>query len=200
MPKDIAIISYNLDPGSSLTSDAVIIRDTLNAAGYSAVLVHQWSLKETDAANFKSADEWEKYDGVVICNFYGFWNLRELIRSGRPVICANVGYADDLGMGEQVVEHISEDDFTVINNTHPIVTGLPLGSIDVGSPVWLDSLSTFNHHVNNLITTLSNKPVLAAHKTKPIVYFGWYRMSQASAGSQLFDILRRCANWVFSGP
>ena len=200
MGKDIAVISYNLNPGSSLTADAVVFRDTLNGAGYSAKLVHQWSINEPNASYFKSEKDWERYDGIVICGFYGAWNLRELIRSGRPVICANVGYVDDLGLGEVIQEHISEDDFTVANNTHPITTGYSLGSLDIGNPVWVDSIATNNHLVEILITTLSNSAVLVVHKTHPLVYFGWYRMSQTSESSPLFDFLLKSAKWAFSGP
>ena len=128
MAKKVAVISYNLNPSSPLTADAVVFRDTLNAAGFAAKLVHQWSLDETNSSTFKPATYWHAYDGIVICNFYGTWNLREVILSKRPVICANVGYADDLGLGEALKEHISEDDFNVINNTKPITLGLPLGS------------------------------------------------------------------------
>ena len=39
MPKDIAVVSYNLSTKSSLTQDAVVIRDTLNSNGYDAELV-----------------------------------------------------------------------------------------------------------------------------------------------------------------
>jgi hypothetical protein len=202
MAKDIAVVSYNLNSGSSLTQDAIVFRDTLNSNGYSAELVHQWSFNEPNGSYFKSERDWEKYDGIVICGFYGYWNLRELIRSGRPVISANNGFADDLGLGEVLQEHVSEDDFNVVNNTHPITSGagLSLGALDIGSAVWVDSISTHNHHVDVLVTTLANRAVLAAHKEYPLVYFGWYRMSQASAGSALFDLLVQSANWTFSGP
>lgn len=199
MPKDIAVVSYNLDPASSLTADAIAIRDKLNSAGYSAELVHQWVFNEPNTSYFKLAKYWEKFDGVVICNFYVSWNLRELIQARRPVMCVNAGYVDDLGLGEGVQEHISEDDFNVINNSHPITTGMALGAIDIGNPVWLDSVSTQNKHVDVLVTSLANQAVLLAHKTEPLTYFGWYRMSQASAGP-LFDLLVRAANWTFSGP
>jgi len=202
MPKDIAVVSYNLDPAASLTQDAIKFRDALNANGYSAQLVHQWAFNEPSAADFKAEAWWEKYDGVVICNFYGIWNLRELIRAGRPVICANAGYVDDLGLGETLAQHFSEDEFNVVNAAHPIVTGaaLPAGPVDIGSDVWTDSVSTFNHHVDVLVTTLAGQPVLAAHKTHPLVYFGWYRMSQATAGGPAFKLLVSAANWAFSGP
>lgn len=202
MPKDIAVVSYDLNPSSSLTSDAVVIRDQLNGGGYSAELVHQWVFDETNSSYFKKAEYWERYDGVVVCNFYGSWNLRELIRAGRPVMCVNAGYADDLGLGERQQEHVSQDVFNVVNNTHPITAGagLPAGTVDIGDPIWVDSISTFNHHVDVLMTTLANQAVLVAHKTQPLTYFGWYRMSQASAGSLLFKVLAQAANWTFSGP
>ncbi len=202
MPKDIAVVSYNLDPAASLTQDAIAFRDALNAGGYSAELVHQWSFDETNAAQFKPEAFWERYDGVVICNFYGFWNLRELIRAGRPVICANVGYGDDLGLAEAPAEHFPEDEFQVVNATHPITAGagLPVGTVDVGADVWTDAVSTFNHNVDVLVTTLANRPVLAAHRTQPLVYFGWYRMSQATAGGAAFKLLLQSANWAFRGP
>ena len=200
IPKDIVVISYNVNPGSSLTQDAIVFRDTLNDAGYSAELVHQWSLNEPNATYYKFDEDWERYDGIVICGFYGYWNLRELIRSGRPVMCANAGFVDDLGLGEARQEHMFEDEFTVVNNTHPITSTLSLGAIDIGNPVWVDSVSAFNHHVDVMINTLANRAVLLAHKTHPLVYFGWYRMSQALAGSVLFDLLIKSANWVFSGP
>ena len=200
MPKDIAVISYNLNPMSSLTADAIVFRDTLNDNGYSAELVHQWSLNEPNTSYFKSNRDWERYDGIVICGFYGLWNLRELILSGRPVICANAGFADDLGMGEAIAEHMYEDDFNIVNNTHPISAGFSLGSIDIGGSVWVDSITTHNHYVDILVTTLANRAVLIAHKTHPLVYFGWYRMSQASTGSQLFELLVKSANWAFSRP
>jgi hypothetical protein len=202
MPKDIAVVSYDLNPTSSLTTDAVVIRDHLNNNGYSAQLVNQWVFNEPNAAFFKNADYWEKFDGVVICNFYVSWNLRELIKAGRPVMCVNAGYCDDLGLGANPAEHLSQDVFNVVNNTHPITAGvgLALGTVDIGSPVWTDSISTSNHHVDVLMTTLANQAVLVAHKTQPLSYFGWYRMSQASAGSQLFALLKQAANWTFSGP
>jgi hypothetical protein len=202
MAKDIAVVSYNLSTSSSLTQDAVVFRDTLNSNGYSADLVHQWAFNEPDSSNFKSEGDWERYDGVVICGFYGYWNLRELIRSGRPVVCANNGFADDLGLGERLHEHISEDDFNVVDDAHAITSGsgLSLGSLNIGSPVWVDSITTHNHHVDVLIETLASRAVLAAHKDHPFVYFGWYRMSQASSGSALFDLLVQSANWAFSGP
>ncbi len=202
MPKDIAVISYNLSHSSSLTADAVVFRDTLSDAGYSSELIHQWCFNEPNTSYFKSESEWERFDGIVICGFYGYWNLRELVKSGRPVVCANVGFADDLGLGERQQEHMSEDEFNVVDNTHPITSGagVALGALDVGNPVWVDSISTHNHHVDVLIKSLSNQTVLAAHKTHPMVYFGWYRMSQASAGSALFDLLVQSANWAFKGP
>jgi hypothetical protein len=200
MPKDIAVVSYDLDPTSSLTQDAVVIRDQLNKAGYAAELVHQWSFDETNSATFKTQEQWERYDGIVICNFYGAWNLRELIQASRPTLCVNAGYADDCGLAEGPRDHASEDKFNVINNSHPITTGIPLGVIDIGDPVFFDSVSTFNHHVDVLVTTLAGAAVLAAHKTHPLAYFAWYRMSQASAGSLLFKLLVQTANWTFSGP
>jgi len=202
MPKDIAVVSYNLDPNAALTTDAVAIQNALTASGYSAELVHQWAFNEPNAAQFKLQRDWERYDGVVICSFYGFWNLRELIVAGRPVICANVGFADDLGLGEAPQEHIQEDQFNIVNATHPIVAGagLALGPIDIGADVWTDSISTLNHHVDILATTLANRAVLTAHKTHPLVYFGWYRMSQATPNGAAFKLLTSAANWVFRGP
>ena len=197
--KRIAVVSYNLTPSSSSTQDAIVFRDTLNATGlYDARLVHQWSFDETQGPpTFKSAAQWARFHGVVICHFYFHWNLRELILSKAPVICANNGYADDLGVGEAPQEHISEDDFNVVNNAHPITGGTALGSIDVGGPIWTDSVSTHNHHVDVLVQTLSGRAVLAAHKTHKLVYFGWYRMSQATSGSPTLNWLKRSAQWAF---
>ncbi len=202
MPKDIAVVSYSLDPTASLTQDAIKFRDTLNSNGYSAQLVSQWVFNEPNTGEFKPQSYWERFDGVVICNFYGQWNLRELIRAGRPVILANAGYADDLGIGEQLKEHIPEDQFQVVNAAHPIIAGAGLGPgiIDVGADVWTDSISTHNHHVDVLVTTLANNAVLVAHKTHPLVYFGWYRLSQATPGGPAFSLLVQSANWAFSGP
>ena len=199
MPKDIAVISYNENIGSYQTQDAVVIRDTLINGGYSARLVHQYCLNETNAG-FLSDDDWEKYDGIVITNFYYYWNLRELIRSGRPVICTCHAYADDLGLGDRQYDHSREDDFNVVNNSHQITSGFPLGGMDIGDPVWFDSTSPHNHHVDVLVNSLSNWAVLAAHKTRPLVYFGWYRMSQASPDGTLHKLLLKSANWAFSGP
>jgi hypothetical protein len=197
--KRIAVVSYNLTPSSPLTQDAIVFRDRLNATGlYDAELVHQWAFDEQQSPpTFKSALHWTRYQGAVICGFYGAWNLRELILSKLPVICANNGYADDLGVGEAPQEHFSEDDFNVVNNTHPITSGGPLGSVDIGSPVWTDSVSTLNHHVDVLVQTLSGRAVLAAHKTHKLVYFGWYRLSLASSGSPVFDWLTKSAQWAF---
>ena len=72
--------------------------------------------------------------------------------------------------------------------------------VDIGAPVFFDSVSTHNHHVAVLVNTLAAQPVLAAHKTHPLTYFGWYRMSQASAGSPLLKLLVQAANWTFPGP
>jgi hypothetical protein len=52
MPKDIAVVSYNLNSGSSMTQDAVVIRDTLVNAGYDAELVHQWAFNEPNSSYF----------------------------------------------------------------------------------------------------------------------------------------------------
>jgi hypothetical protein len=199
MGKDIAVVSYDTNPASSLTADAVVMRDLLNANGYSAVLVHQWAFNEPNTATFKLEREWDKYDGIVIAGFYASWTLRELIMANRPVLCANGGYCDDLGLGEGVQEHISEDNFTLVNNTHPITTGLPLGAYNNNTNVFLDSISTFNHHVDVLINTLAGRCVLAAHKTHPLTYWAWYRMSQTTAGSPLQALFLKAANWTFSG-
>jgi hypothetical protein len=51
-----------------------------------------------------------------------------------------------------------------------------------------------------LVTTLASQAVLVAHKTHPLAYFGWYRMSLASAGSPRFKLLIQAAGWTFSGP
>lgn len=57
MPKDIAVVSYNLNLSSSRTADAIVIRDTLNNNGYSAQLVHQYCFNEVDRSNFKLEGE-----------------------------------------------------------------------------------------------------------------------------------------------
>ena len=194
----IAVVAYDLNPVDTLTADAVVFRDTLNASGYAAELVPQSWFDETAPATFKNAAAWRRYAGVVICGFYYFWNLRELILSRRPVICANIGYVDDLGMGENQQEHINEHMFNVVA-THPIITGAGLaqGGLDIGNGVWLDSTFTLDHRVNVLITTPANKAVLIAHQTHKLVYFGWYRMSDASPGSALFKLIVQSAKWAF---
>ncbi len=198
MKKNIAVVAYDLNPGSSLTSDAVVIQNDLNAAGYNATLVNQWVFNEPNAAYFKNAAYWSGFDGVVICNFYGTWNLRELILSQKPVICINSGYVDDLGLGEYLDEHISENTFHVINNTHPAMGGMALGTFTNPGAIWVDSISTFNHFVDILVTSLANQPLLVVHKSKKLAYFGWYRMSQAGAGSVLNKLLVSTAKWAFS--
>ena len=124
--------------------------------------------------------------------------MREVILSNSPVICANVGYVDDLGLGEAPLNHVPILDFTVTNNTHPITNGMPLGNVSIGGAVWADATSTLDHFVNVLAVTATTKqPVLIAHKTHQLVYFGWYRMSQAPVGSPLFQLLVRAAKWAF---
>src|SRR5271165_278908 len=196
--KRIAVVAYSLDKNDPLTADAIVFRDTLIKAGYKAELVPQSSFDETDATHFKTAAAWKRYDGIVICGFYVFWNLRELTLSQRPVICANIGYVDDLGLGEDQQEHVSEHLFNVVA-AHPIIAsaGLALGGLDIGSAVWLDSTFTLDHLVNVLITTPANKAVLIAHKTHKLVYFGWYRMSAASPASALFKLIVSAAKWAF---
>lgn len=201
MSKNVAVVSYNLNLDSAKTADAIIFRDTLNRNGYYAKLVHQWSLFESNETFFKSAQDWKQYDGIIICGFYSYWNLRELIRSGRPIICSNAAYVDDIGLGEPRTEQLCEDDFIVVDQIHPIIgeASLPLGSLAIGSPVSFNTISTDNHHVEVLVRSLSYRPVLVAHKTHPLVYFGWYGMSEASANSVLCDLLLQSANWAFSG-
>jgi hypothetical protein len=196
--KRIAVVAYDLNPGDPLTADAVVFLDTLNKAGYAADLVPQSWLNETDQATFKHATAWMDFDGIVICGFYSFWNLRELILSQRPVICANIGYVDDLGLGEDQQEHVNEHLFNVVAS-HSIITGAGLapGGLDIGNGVWLDSTLTIDHRVDVLITTQANKAVLIAHQTHKLVYFGWYRMSQASPGSPLFKLIVQAAKWAF---
>ena len=198
MPKRIAVLSYDLNPASLLTTDAVVVQNFLNASGYTATLVHQWRLDETNAAMFFSAAEWLRlFDGIVICEFYDFWNLREVILSKLPVLCLNSGYVDDLGLGEQPVTHASENECKITINTHPITLGLALGVHNTGNPVYADSVSTFDHNVQVLATTLVNNAVLVAHKTHKLIYFGWYQMSKASPGSLLFHLLKSAAAWAF---
>jgi hypothetical protein len=199
MPKKIAVISYSLTSSDTLTADANVFFSTLNNAGYQAELVPQSYLDES-APSFKNTAYWKGFNGIVICNFYYFWPLREIILSQVPVICANIGYVDDLGLAEQPVDHAAIASFTLSNNTHPITTGLALGSIAIGgsSSVWTDSTSTLDHDVTTLAVTSTTKhPILVAHKKLKLVYFGWYRMSQAPAGSPLFTLLVNAANWAF---
>jgi len=202
MPKDIAVVSYDLDPTSALTTDAIAVRDTLNANGYAAQLVHQWSFDETNPTTFKHAADWERYDGVVICNFYDAWPVRELVRAVRPTIMLNVGYVDDFGVGERLQDHTTENVFLVTDEKHPITAGagLPLGPVNIGTPVFYDSVSTLNHHVDVLLTSLANQAVLTAHKTEPLAYFAWYRFSAAQPNSPLRSLLAQTANWAFAGP
>jgi len=47
------------------------------------------------------------------------------------------------------------------------------------------------------IDTQANRPVLIAHQTHKLMYFGWYRMSQASPGSPLFKLIVQAAKWAF---
>ena len=197
MAKRIAVISYDLDPASPLTTDAVVVRNTLAAAGYQATLVDQGRLNESDPATFFSAAEWiREFDGIVICEFYEFWNLREVICSRLPIICLNSGYVDDLGLGEQSITHTPETACKVVLN-HPITAGLPIGIHNIGSAVYVDSVSVHDHFVDVLVTTVANNPVVIAHKTHKLVYFGWYRMSSASNGSALFKLLNQAAQWAF---
>jgi hypothetical protein len=194
--KKIAVVSYSLNPADPMTTDAVVFRDTLNQTGlYQASLVHQWALDET-SNHFLSAAKWKEFSGIVICNFYYYWNLREVILSKLPVICANIGYVDDLGLGEMPQEHVSEHKFNVVQ-AHAITQGFPVGGLGIGNSVWLDSTSTLDHRVDGLVTTMANRPVLVAHKTHKLVYFGWYRMSDAQSGSPLFQLLSQAAQWAF---
>src|SRR5690349_6082841 len=154
MPKDIAVVSYDLDPTSPLTTDAIVVRDTLDANGYNAQLVHQWALNEPNATTFKSASDWERYDGVVICSFYETWTTRELIRAGRPTVVLNSGYVDDFSLGERAQEHVAESTFVVTDDKHPITSGagLAAGETSAGAAVFFDSVSTLNHNVDVLAT------------------------------------------------
>ena len=196
MAKHIAILSYSLDKTDPLTADALVFQDIVMASGYTTTLLSQQVLNETSSSYMTVAD-WEKYQGVVICNFYYYWNLRELIQSRLPVLCANIGYVDDLGLAEMPQEHISADMFNVVA-AHPITAGLPLGGLNIGAPVWLDSTSTLDHLSDTLVTTAAKNPVLVAHKTHKLTYFGWYLMSDASVGSPLFSLLAHTAKWTFS--
>ena len=197
MAKRIAVISYDLDPNSPPTVDAVVVRDTLITAGYQATLVHQWRLNETNPATFFSAADWLRaFDGIVICDFYQFWNLREVILSKLPVICLNPGYADDLGLAEKQVTYTAETACKVVH-LHPITTGLAIGTHNLGNAVYVHSVSVQDHSVNVLATTVANNPTLIAHKTHKLVFFGWFRMSSASNGSALFKLLNQAAHWAF---
>ncbi len=196
--KHIAVVSYSLDPADELTQDAIVFRDTLNATGqFDATLIHQWRLNET-SGEFITAQDWKRFSGVVLCEFYEFWNLRELIVSGIPIICANVGYADDLGLAEAEQEELDAHEF-ILTQGHPITQGFLLGAFSIGQPVWSEATRPFiaDHLVEVLVTTTDAYPVLLAHKTHKIAYFGWYRMSQAQQGSALFKLLVNAAHWAF---
>ncbi len=200
MKKKIAVISYNLSPSASLTRDAMAVRDRLNGIGYDCELIHQWSLDESNTGYFKFDHEWERYDGIVICYFFGYWDVRELIKSGRPILCMNAHFADNFGLGTRRTEHKSEDEFVIVNNTHNIITSVPLsmGPIDFGNTIWTDSVNTTNQHVDTLVKSLGGQAVLTAHKSRQLAYFGWYRMSQAGSSDTTFRLLETTANWVFS--
>ena len=202
MKKHIAVVCYDdKTPTDPITANAVVMRDTLNQAGYDAVLVHQWSLDErarSRASPFKTAKDWKRYDGVVLAgSFYYSWPLVELILSQRPVICTNVGYVDDLGLGDAVHEDAAQQYYTVQTKGHAITAGQSVGGLDVGSHVWMDATWSLNHKVTVLVTTMAGNVVLAAHNKRPMVYFGWYRMTDAAAGSPLFSLLTNAAKWAF---
>jgi hypothetical protein len=194
--KRIAVVAYSLTIDDPLTVDSIAFMNCLNQSGvYNATLVSQSCLDETSKSYWEAA-RWKRFAGVVITNFYQFWNLRELILAKLPVICANVGYVDDLGLAEMPQEHIIDHQFNVIL-AHPITSGFPLGGLDIGNAVWVDSTSTLDHNVNSLITTAANRAVLVAHKTHKLVYFGWYRLSFAQPNSPLFKLLLQSAKWTF---
>ena len=203
MPKSIAVVSYDLDPNSPSTADAIVVRDTLNQAGYAAQLMSQGVFDETNAATFKLAAAWERWDGVVICGFYGFWNIRELIQAGRPVLCANPGYVDKFGLGEPPSAGAAND-LSVVDAAHPIIAGahLPAGALDIGNPVTPNGTSTGGDQFTDVLIKLlaTGQGVLVAHKSHPLSYFGWPQMSQATPGGVLITLLIQTANWTFTGP
>jgi hypothetical protein len=199
MPKTIAVVSYDVVSDNN----GGIVCNELNKLGYSAEHVHQWVFNETNPATFRKAAQWKKYDGIVMSgDFYAFWTLRELIRSGRPVICMNRGYVDDLGLGETTQDHPVQSVYKVVNATHPITAGAGLapGTFDFGEKSQFTSVSTHNHHVDVLLTTLASEPTLVAHKTERYTYFPWWRFESYSPENKVYHLLKHAAHWTFGGP
>jgi hypothetical protein len=183
--------------GAPTHPDARIIYEVTQDMGLEVDIVHQWVFNPNNALYMKES-ELERYDGIIYANIYGYWDFTELIASRRPFLttCSTATIAVALGNGMR--EHSHREMFNIVNTAHPITNGLSPGSIDIGNPMWVDSVGTSNKKVDVLIEGESGDDVLVAHQDKRYAFFGFYRLSQAggSGDVDIRDLLNRTIRWM----
>ncbi len=191
----IAASNFKNEPGNE---NAMAIQNALKANGYDAVLVHQNCLDEANSTYYKDVNAWERYDGIVVAGrLFESWPTIDLVRSGRPIILTEMGYVDELALGVQPLEIKRSQEFKLMDRTHPIVEGSELGSFLLPAPLEYCSVDTGKHHVDVLVRDRDDNPVFVAHKTRELVYFGWFGIAGAAEDSILFKWLVNAANWAF---
>jgi hypothetical protein len=200
MAEKILLATYDGSTDSSgvpTHSDAAVVYEVMQDLGLEVDVVHQWVFNPNNSM-YMNETEHERYDGIVYANTYGYWDFTELVASRRPFLttCSSATPAFALGNGTQ--EHSNREMFNIVDNTHPITSGLTLGSVDIGNAMWVDSVSTHNKKVDVLIEGESGDDVLVAHEDKRYAFFGFYRLSQAggSGDVDVCDLLSKTIQWI----
>ena len=151
----------------------------------------------------QSVDFYEQFDIVVIPNSIGHGkNVSNLLRSRKATIIMHHGYAVHFGLGDNLVSHHLSESIAISDEDHPIISEFSSQRLDIGSSIWIDGIRGAVDRTDNLAFDESDQSIVISAKTDfPYVWFGPYRLSQASPFSPVLIIFDRAVDWAcaFSG-
>jgi hypothetical protein len=194
----LATYSGNTDAsGVPIDPDAKVVYEVLQNLELKVDVVNQWVFNPTSTLYMKEPDL-ERFDGIIYANTYGYWDFTELIASRRPALIMCADGTPAFGLGNDITDHSYREMFNIVNNTHPITNGLPLGGVDIGNAMWVDSVRIQNQNVRVLIEGESSDGALVLHQDKRYAFFGFYRLSQAggSGDVDVLKLLKKTIRWV----
>jgi hypothetical protein len=189
----IAIFTYDGTlGGSSVVESTGAMADYLESLGNTVTPFAPWEL-ESLSDSFGG-----KFDLAILATLGGGESLSRLLASGLAVITTDSAYADDLGLGTATAQRIGNVSvYDVVDNTHPVTAGLPVGPVNLGTSTYLGAIDSREADSDPLI--VDESPVqteLAVHKTKPYAWFGWSILPVAPENGTLYRLLARTVAWA----
>ena len=130
------LATYNgtLDPTFSAERDGIAVHNwLLGTAGFAAENVHVDNQRSIETGNFAG------YDVVLYVNTYPR-DATNVLNQGKPFLTTSAGETDELGIGTGMsTMHEWRDYAHVIDNSHYVTQGHPLGEFTFAEGMWMDA-------------------------------------------------------------